>query len=400
MARSTLNTPSLQNNGNVEARKRGNAIDLVSGTPARFPVSQFPSFRQFDVVIAGASFAGLAAAQRLRGRVALIDKDPIGEGVTSACGAPVSIVKAMGAEESIQQTHDHLVVHTERSRAVWSLPEPFCTFDYTSFCKLALARTTAEFLHVTVLGRGLHSPFTDHHSRYSIVRTSGGDFEGRFLIDATGWRAALAGGPASPYVNRRWMAFGIETEIEREFEPGLHFYFLPEVRDGYAWAFPCDGGVRFGVLSYLGRSKLQPALDKFLNRFGLRAGEVHGGFLASGLRSPVLDGVFITGDAAGQCLPLTGEGIRTAVLAGVACGDLVQRLMDGLLRPEEAANAYARYVAHQRRRFRGLLWTNMALLLLPQPLIDKTARLFSRPGPLRFFMRHYLGIFQERPLTI
>jgi len=88
------------------------------------PCSRVPSFphsRQFDVVIAGASFAGLAAAQRIRGRVALIDKDPIGEGVTSACGAPVSTVRAMGAEASIKQIHDHLIIHTERSRAVWPL---------------------------------------------------------------------------------------------------------------------------------------------------------------------------------------------------------------------------------------------------------------------------------------
>ncbi|MBI2973155.1 MAG: FAD-binding oxidoreductase, partial [Armatimonadetes bacterium] len=91
----------------------------------------------YDVIIAGASFAGLAAAQRLRGRVLLVDKDPIGEGVTSACGAPVSIVRAMGAENSIQQVHDQLVIHTERSRAVWPLPEPFCTFHYREFCRQA-----------------------------------------------------------------------------------------------------------------------------------------------------------------------------------------------------------------------------------------------------------------------
>ncbi|MGH2425979.1 MAG: hypothetical protein ACRDF1_06830 [bacterium] len=343
--------------------------------------------RHYDVVVAGASFAGLAAAQRIRGRVALIDKDPIGEGVTSACGAPVSTVRAMGAEASIKQIHDHLVIHTERARAEWPLPEPFCTFDYKAFCEIAFARIGAEFLHATVLGRA--GP---------IVRTSSGEVQGRFLIDATGWRAILAGGPASPYVNRRWMAFGIETEVERGFEPGLHFYFLPEIRDGYAWAFPCGGRVRLGLLSYLGRSKLQQALGVFLDRFGVRAGEVHGGFLASGLRSPVTDGVFITGDAAGQCLPLTGEGIRTAVFAGFACGDIVQQLLDGFLSPDEAAAAYARLVAQNRLRFRGLLWTNMALLLLPQPLIGRAARLFSKPVALRFFMDHYLGIFRQPSL--
>ncbi|MBI2972440.1 MAG: hypothetical protein HYY39_01460, partial [Armatimonadetes bacterium] len=309
------------------------------------------------------------------------------------------IVRAMGAENSIQQVHDQLVIHTERSRAVWPLPEPFCTFHYREFCRQAFARTQAAFLQATVLGRVVHSPFTIHHSRYSVVRTSFGDVEGRFLIDATGWRAVLAGGPASCYVNRRWMAFGIETEIEREFEPGLHFYFLPEVRDGYAWAFPCDGGVRFGVLSYLGRSNLRAALAGFLERFGAQIGDIHGGFLASGLRSPVVDGVFVIGDAAGQCLPVTGEGIRTAVLAGFTCGDLIQQVLEGRLSLEEATAGYSRFAVRERRRFRTLLWANLGVMLLTQRLVGHTARLLSRPGSLQFFLRPYLSIFRKPPLT-
>jgi flavin-dependent dehydrogenase len=375
---STRNRPS---NGNAVTRSRGNA---AGAEEPRYPVTAASCYRAFDVVIAGASFAGLAAAQRVRGRVALIDKDPIGEGVTSACGAPVSIVQAMGADDSIQQIHDHLVIHTERSRAVWPLPEAFCTFDYESFCRLAFARTNAEFLQATVLGRD-----------GSVVRTSAGNVEGRYLVDATGWRAILAGGPASPYVNRRWMAFGIETEIEREFEPGLHFYFLPEIRDGYAWAFPCDRRVRFGVLSYLGRSNLRQTLNRFLDRFGLQAESIHGGFLASGLRRAIFDGVFIVGDAAGQCLPVTGEGIRTAAKAGFACGDLVKQVLDSCLSLEEAEDAYVQFVAQERKRFRALVWTNLGLLLLPQAFLGLAARMVGRPGPLRFFMHHYLGIFRQ-----
>lgn len=343
----------------------------------------------YDVIIAGASFAGLAAAQRLRGRVLLVDKDPLGAGQTSACGAPVSSVRAMGSEGSVQQIHDHLVIHTERVRAVWPLPEPFCTFNYREFCRLAFARTQAEFIQAYVLGR-----------TGDTVHTSRGDFVGHYLIDATGWRAALAGRPALDSVNRRWMAFGIETEVACEFDPGLHFYFLPEVRDGYAWAFPCDGRVRFGVLSYRGRSKLRGALDRVLQRFSVRAGGIHGGFLASGLRSPTVDGVFVTGDAAGQCLPVTGEGIRTAVLAGFACGDLVQQALDGVISVNEAAVHYSQFAARERRRYQALLWANIALLLLPQPLIGQAARRLSRPGPLRFFMRHYLGIFRQPALPL
>ena len=346
----------------------------------------------YDVVIAGASFAGLTVAQRLRARassersrrVVLIDKDPLGGGQTSACGAPVSIVCAMGAAAAIQQIHDELIIHTPTSRAVWPLPEPFCTFDYRRFCELALACAGAEFVRATALG----------HSG-SSVQTTIGDINGRFLVDATGWRAVLVGGPAIPYVNRRWMAFGIETEVACEFEPGLHFYFLPDVRDGYAWVFPCGKGVRFGVLSYPGRTKLGRALEGFVERFGLRSGQIHGGYLASGLRPPVVETIFVVGDASGQCLPLTGEGIRTAVRAGFKCGGLLQQVLDRELTLEEAARAYRTFIEGSRRRFRALLWGNIALLALPLPMIAALAGFLARPKPLRVLMTHYLGIFSE-----
>lgn len=337
----------------------------------------------YDVVIAGASFAGIAAAQRLRGRVLLLDKDPLGEGQTSACGAPLSTVRAMGADASVQQVHDALVMHTPGREATWPLPEPFCTFDYKRFCRDAFARTPAEFRQATVVRR-----------EGTRVLTGTGDVEGRFLLDASGWRAALVGGPGSRYVNRRWMAFGIETELPAELPSGLHFYFLPEVRDGYAWAFPCGRTVRFGVLSYLGRTRLADGLTNFLARFHLRAGDIHGGYLASGLREAVVDNVFIAGDASGQCLPLTGEGIRTAVLGGFKSGELLADVLMGRRSFEEAARAYREFAEAARRKFRALTWGNIALLLMPLRLTGAAAAFLARPGPLRAFMRHYLGIFQ------
>lgn len=351
----------------------------------------------YDVVIAGASFAGLAVAQRLgrsraersgtrQRRIAVLDRAPIGEGVTSACAAPVTIVRAMGATDSIRQVHDRLVIHTPSSRAVWSLPEAFCTFDYRQFCERAFEYAGVHFIQASVVGRS-----------GSIMQTTTGDFSGRFLVDATGWRAVLLGGPMSPYVNRRWMAFGIESEVEGAFEPGLHFYFLPEVRDGYAWAFPAGGRIRFGVLSYLGRSKLHGALGQFMGRFGLRPGTVHGGFLASGLRSPVVDGVFVVGDASGHCLPLTGEGIRTAVLGGFQCGELLRRVLGGELNRTQAGNQYQEFTERSYRKFSALLWSNRVLLALPLLAIGNAAKWLSYPRLLQLFMQRYLGIFSETP---
>lgn len=334
----------------------------------------------YDVVIAGASFAGLAVARQLRGRVLLLDRQPIGEGVTSACAAPVRTVAVMGAAASILQVHDEIAIHTPGGTARWPLPEPFCTFDYRRFCLDAAAGTSAEFQLASVRG-----------FRGCAVQTSAGEIAGRYLVDATGPRAALAG-RARP----RYAAFGLESEIPRQVAPGLHFYFVPEVRDGYAWTFPCGAGTRFGVLSYRGRTQLLPALRRFMGRFKAEPGDVHGGFLATGWPAGVRDGVFMVGDAAGQCLPLSGEGIRTAVLAGLRCGWLLQRVLEGAVSASHAEQAYRAFVAADRRRYRGLLAANLLLLALPQQWLHRAAGCLSRPAARTWFFAHYLGIF-DRP---
>ena len=334
----------------------------------------------YDVIVAGASFAGLAASRALRARVLLLDPKPIGDGVTSACAAPVRTVAFMGAEAAIQEIHTHLVIHTPGGSVEWPLPEPFCTFDYRRLCQDAAAGAGVEFRLATAQG---------HDGRR--VFTSVGSFEGRILVDATGPRAALAG-----HGRPRYVAFGVESEVPRQVPPGLHFYFVPEIRDGYAWAFPCGTGTRFGVLSYRGRSKLMPALNAFMARFGTRPDGVHGGFLATGWARKSSGQVFVVGDAAGHCLPISGEGIRTAVQAGAHCGALVQQLLDGTLSPDDAHRAYRAFVAADRRRYRGLLAGNLLVLGLPQRWLGMAAVGMARPAVLRWFFGHYFGIFEHR----
>ncbi|HEY6397234.1 MAG TPA: FAD-dependent oxidoreductase, partial [Solirubrobacteraceae bacterium] len=63
--------------------------------------------RDCDVLICGASFAGLAVARELAGtgaEVVVIDRYEIGERQTSACGIPTAWLDAMGLRESRQQT--------------------------------------------------------------------------------------------------------------------------------------------------------------------------------------------------------------------------------------------------------------------------------------------------------
>ena len=68
-----------------------------------------------DVLICGASFAGLAVARELAGsgaRVMLIDRYEVGERQTSACAAPTEWLENLGLGESMRQTFRELVIHT------------------------------------------------------------------------------------------------------------------------------------------------------------------------------------------------------------------------------------------------------------------------------------------------
>src|SRR5919107_252289 len=101
----------------VRATKRGAERTPLSG--------------DFDVLVCGASFAGLAVARELRGtpaRVLVVDRYELGERQTSACAAPTTWLEALGLEDSILQTFDSIVVHTRSTSARWPLPWTFSTF--------------------------------------------------------------------------------------------------------------------------------------------------------------------------------------------------------------------------------------------------------------------------------
>src|ERR687889_556273 len=103
---------------------------------------------EYDVLICGASFAGLTVARELRGsgaRVLVLDRYEIGERQTSACAAPTEWLGAVGVEGAIRQTFASVLVHTPRVRARWPLPFTFSTFDYRTLCELLFEQGDAEF---------------------------------------------------------------------------------------------------------------------------------------------------------------------------------------------------------------------------------------------------------------
>jgi menaquinone-9 beta-reductase len=321
--------------------------------------------RSWDAVIVGASFAGLAAATELAGagRVLLVDRDPIGEGETSACAAPLNILEGLGLADSVEQVHDHGILHAPNGRAYrFRMRYPFATFDYAVLCRILFARSGAEFLQATA--SGLAGPDT--------VSTSRGEQRAPVLIDASGWRAVLAARsqPGSSGRNAA-RSVGIELRLPGGGD-GLHFWLHHQaMADGYAWDFPAGDHRRVGILTYGSSGGLRQRLEQFLGG-SVEARSLHGGSLPARLPSGVSgDRVFMVGDSAGQCLPLSGEGIRPALLYGLLAGRRARQVLHGELSLECALAAHAQAVERTRSTY--------ALLSLVQRGVKRASRRSALP---------------------
>src|SRR2546421_9445210 len=126
----------------VRATKRGAARTPLNG--------------DVEVLICGASFAGLSVARELTGsgaRVLIIDRYEIGERQTSACAAPTEWLVNLGLGQAIRQTFGELVIHAPKRTARWPLPFTFSTFDYRMLC--ALLAEQGDFTFETAKVEGI-----------------------------------------------------------------------------------------------------------------------------------------------------------------------------------------------------------------------------------------------------
>ena len=81
---------------------------------------------------------------------------------------------------------------------------------------------------------------------------------------------------------------------------------------------------------------------------GADAVRFQGNWIPHRLRPATEDGVFFVGDSAGHCLPLTAEGIRTALYFGVACGRELRAVLDGRQDVTTALRRYRDFSAGHR----------------------------------------------------
>ncbi|HUT79142.1 MAG TPA: FAD-dependent oxidoreductase, partial [Polyangia bacterium] len=113
-----------------------------------------------------------------------------------------------------------------------------------------------------------------------------------------------------------------DADAARLVRRGPAVWFEPALLGaGYGWAFPAADEVRIGAgasSAILPRGVLKRSFFSWLRRLGLDAGRgrVEAGTIGCGYLGHRFGPVFLAGDAAGLASPVTGEGIRQALLSG------------------------------------------------------------------------------------
>src|ERR1700688_546438 len=152
-----------------------------------------PLHRDCDVLVCGASFAGLAVARELAGsgaEVMIVDRYEIGERQTSACGIPTEWLRQLGLMEAERQRFGSLLMHTPHGDARYRLPWTFSTFDYRELCELLWRDCDARFETAKVDGRAAPA----NGDGVIRIETDRGVLASRLVVDALGWRRLLASG--------------------------------------------------------------------------------------------------------------------------------------------------------------------------------------------------------------
>jgi flavin-dependent dehydrogenase len=354
----------------VRATKRGAERTPLSG--------------DYDVLICGASFAGLTVARELAGsgaRVLMIDRYEVGERQTSACAAPTEWLENMGLTGSIRQTFDTLVIHTPEKTFDWRLPWTFSTFDYRELCELLRSQGDCEFETAKVEGR---TGFTVHTDR--------GDLTAPLIVDGLGWRRVLSNGPTIQPPDAR-LSRGLEVHPHAGSDD-LEIWIDPKyVPAGYSWSFPADGELRVGVGSFRPRDHVKEPTVRLAGDLGVDAVRYQGNWIPHQLRPAVEDGIFFVGDSAGHCLPTTAEGIRTAFYFGLACGRELRKVLEGRQTREQALARYGAFSDDHQWQFRWMLRVqNIVGRVTKYPFLTTALEAMDRPRFVEWAFTHYLKI--------
>ena len=211
------------------------------------------------------------------------------------------------------------------------------------------------------------------------------------VVDALGWRRMLASGdgyqpPDAP------LSRGLEVHpggASRDLEIWIERGVVPA---GYGWSFPAGDELRVGVGSFDPRFHVRATTELLAEDLGRDRVRYQGNWIPHKLRRATEGGVFFAGDSAGHCLPLTAEGIRTALYFGIALGRELRAVVEGRQSREQAAATYADFNDSHEWKFRWMLRAQRLVPRIPPRLLGPMIRLMGARRFVDWSFGHYLAI--------
>ena len=278
-------------------------------------------------------------------------------------------------------------MHTPHGDSRYELPWTFSTFDYRQICALLWRDCDATFETAKVNGR---APSANGDGLVRI-ETDRGTVSAPLVVDALGWRRVLASGdgyqpPDAP------LSRGLEVHPDGEGEDLEIWIDRRYVPAGYGWSFPAKDELRIGIGSFDPRFHVKDTTVLLTEDLGKEPNEYQGNWIPHKLRRATEGGIFFAGDSAGHCLPLSAEGIRTALYFGIALGRELRGVVEGRQSREQAAAAYAEFNDSHEWKFRWMLRVQKLIPRIPPRLLGPMIRAMGSKRFIRWSFEHYLRI--------
>lgn len=193
-----------------------------------------------------------------------------------------------------------------------------------------------------------------------------------------------------------------DCELERE--DFIYVYVGREVAPlGYLWVFPKgDGEANVGL--GIRKAPLKYHLDKFIENhpemFGkAKIVEVDGAAVPIGgpRKSLVNDRAVLCGDAAGHVVPISGEGIRPAIIAGKIAGEVICKAFDEENFSEKFLRAYQnRFNERLGRLMKWALKARRTLEVLKDPEIIRLISLMDEESIIELALKLRVWKFAKK----
>jgi flavin-dependent dehydrogenase len=224
------------------------------------------------------------------------------------------------------------------------------------------------------------------------VTTDRGELRAPLVVDALGWRRVLAAGSGVQPPEAR-LSRGLEVHPHGDGDDLEIWIDRRYIRAGYSWSFPAGGELRVGVGSFEPRDHVKAGTLRLAGELSVDAVRYQGNWIPHQLRPAVEDGVFFAGDSAGHCLPLTAEGIRTALYFGLALGRELRLVVDGRITREQALERYGAFSADHAWQFAWLLNAQHAVgRLTDRRLLSGIIGALGHQPVVDWAFKHYLSI--------